>query len=510
MKTKLLLGTLLLAHLGNAQTDSYTLEQNNVSATIRNGGVFFNDPDLNQPGYEVPKGSGNHLIYAMSFWYAGEDVGGQLKGSLPTYIEETDAWPGALTNTGTASALTPPENAEIYPVTKAQIDYHIANYSSATYTVPDAIADWPAHGDVSLGLDFYLAPFVDVDGDGIYTPSAGDYPKIKGDEAVYLILNDKVDVHGSAADPIGMEVHYLFYQFNDDPNNTTYLNVRFINRSTQTLYGFRSGCFVDCDLGAGDDDFVGFDEATNTMFAYNGSNTDADYGTNPPALGITLLNHDAYAFAAYGSAGPTALPATPLQFYNSMDARWNDGSHFTEGGIGYGGSTETNFIYNGNPNNLAEWSEVSEGNLSGDRRMMMSVATDVLSPWEILCFDFAIFYNRDGNNLENVQGLLDYAAELKTAYDLETDHYCEQGFVSIEENEAPLEVKIFPNPGNGQFTIELEGNYDLNIFSIDGRLLQHEVNLNNQSFIETELTTGTYVLQVIQGDRTMNKKLVVH
>ena len=33
------------------------------------------------------------------------------------------------------------------------------------YSIPNLYYDYPAHGDVSLGQSYYLAPFKDVDGD---------------------------------------------------------------------------------------------------------------------------------------------------------------------------------------------------------------------------------------------------------------------------------------------------------------------------------------------------------
>src|SRR5699024_9232717 len=38
------------------------------------------------------------------------------------------------------------------------------------------IYNWPAHGDVSRGQDYYLAPFYDNNKDGVYNPDDGDTP----------------------------------------------------------------------------------------------------------------------------------------------------------------------------------------------------------------------------------------------------------------------------------------------------------------------------------------------
>ena len=45
-------------------------------------------------------------------------------------------------------------------------------------------------GDTSLGQAPYLAPFVDVDYDGLYNPALGDYPDVMGDQAIFFIFND--------------------------------------------------------------------------------------------------------------------------------------------------------------------------------------------------------------------------------------------------------------------------------------------------------------------------------
>jgi hypothetical protein len=78
----------------------------------------------------------------------------------------------------------------IWKVSKAEILDHQANVQNPGYAVPAAIANWPGNGDTSLGIAAQLAPFIDLNGNGLYEPSLGDYPDIRGDEAVYVITND--------------------------------------------------------------------------------------------------------------------------------------------------------------------------------------------------------------------------------------------------------------------------------------------------------------------------------
>ena len=55
------------------------LEFNNVSALIETGGSMWQDRSKNDAAYEVPKGSGEKVIYAGALWMGGLDVNNQLK-----------------------------------------------------------------------------------------------------------------------------------------------------------------------------------------------------------------------------------------------------------------------------------------------------------------------------------------------------------------------------------------------------------------------------------------------
>ena len=94
-----------------------------------------------------------------------------------------------------------------------------------------------------------LAPFKDVDGNGIYNPSGGDYPdynvtgndttsELYGDETLWWVFNDKGNIHTeSEADPLGLEIHAQAFGFaaDNELNDMTFYNYKIINRSTQPL-----------------------------------------------------------------------------------------------------------------------------------------------------------------------------------------------------------------------------------------------------------------------------------
>ncbi len=75
------------------------------------------------------------------------------------------------------------------------------------------------------------------------------------------------------------------------------------------------------------------------------------------------------------------------------------------------------------------------------------------------------------------------------------------------------EIKIFPNPTNGQFTIEVNSfrntNTSLNIFDLNGRLLVSDI-INKKSTIDvSDLANGVYMLSIEDNVGITVKKLVV-
>ena len=75
-----------------AQVD---LDINNVRARLLNGGDLWWDPVAQVAGYEIPKGSGLHSIFAGAFWIGGIDASGQLHLAGQTYRQTgDDFWPG--------------------------------------------------------------------------------------------------------------------------------------------------------------------------------------------------------------------------------------------------------------------------------------------------------------------------------------------------------------------------------------------------------------------------------
>ena len=500
------ISALLLAALSFSafsQTTTLILDQNNAAVSLSDNGVFFNDSESMWHGYEIPKGEGNHTAYSMSLWVSALDGSGSLHTACNKFTTAFDMFPGPIADDYESDYYADNFSPAIWMVSQEQIDYHKDNYDSPGYTADDAIANWPGNGDPTEGVAEQLAPYVDVNDDFTYDPMDGDYPYIQGDEAVFVILNDVRDIHEvTGGEQLGIEIHLMFYQFNaaDDINNTTFMNATIYNRSANDYSDLRMGVNLDFDLGYHSDDFVGSDSTRNLMYVYNGSNLDAEgYGENPPAFGAMYLNHELASAMYYNnSTGANGDPNTAVDYNNYLHATWLNGAPLLYGGDGYTAATtmtETDFMFSGNPSTGDGWSEISAGNDSGDRRMVMSKEGVSLAAGDYLCSDVAFIYSRNGEtNLENAEDLKNVADFVQDFYDSDIQP-CSNIFVGVEEKEM-ADFSVYPNPATNNLNIVADGTYQLQLYAMDGQLIQNLGTHNGTTTIDLNLANGIYLLEL--------------
>lgn len=380
-----------------AQSD---LAVNNVRTRILMGDMWW---DLSHGIYEIPKGGGLHSIFAGSLWMGGIDVGGQLKVAAQTYRQTgNDFWPGPLDTTNASVDMDVcSEYDKHFRITRKEVEAFVGGVSGPT----PAILNWPGNGDISKGQAQFLAPFFDKNGDGIYSPSAGDYPgydlvqgdgygecqqvncipvdQLFGDETLWWVFNDKGNVHTeTGGQEIGVEIRAQAFGFftDDEINNMTFYNYRIYNRSSFQVDSFYFGVWCDADLGEYTDDYVGCDVKRGLGYTYNGDNFDdppAGYGNNPPAVGIDFFrgpianandgkDNDRNCltdepceqiimsgFLYYDNeSSPKGNPVGATHFYNYLRMRWGNGLPVVYNGTnGYSPQIgpPCNFMFPGNP-----------------------------------------------------------------------------------------------------------------------------------------------------------------
>ena len=375
------------------------LEFNNVRAIIETGGIMWSNRANSFSGYEVPKGSGQTVIYAGALWMGGTDINNQLKIAAMKFGQNQDFWAGPLStdNNAEITADACSEWDKFFLVNRKDIIEFAAWYDCGLdptcnqaedfpgYTIPEVITTWPAHGNTAAPdyHSYYLAPFYDRDNDGVYDYNAGDYPwydlnkeltcgvdrtvTLFGDQSYWWVFNDKGNIHTETqGDPIGMEIHAQAFAFatNDEINDMTFYNYEMINRSTQTLTNTFFGQYVDADVGCASDDYVGCDVGRGLGFAYNGNAVDngcngtIPYGANPPAIGIDFFEGPYQDNDGIDNPGPSA---SNNFFVSYADAVAGNGIPYKGIGIGYGDSIPDNerfgmrrFNYYNNANDIAK------------------------------------------------------------------------------------------------------------------------------------------------------------
>ncbi|MBN4071234.1 T9SS type A sorting domain-containing protein [Crocinitomix catalasitica] len=518
MKKFYLTGLILISLTCATAQTTLTLDQNNASAKISDNGVFFNDPASSGPGYEIPKGDGNHTSYAMALWLTALDGSSALHAACNRFESAVDMFPGPIADDYTSTYYTDNFGSAIWKVSKAQIDFHKANYTSSGYIPIDEIANWPGNGNTAEGVADQLAPYIDINDDFVYDPLSGDYPYIQGDEAVYVILNDAADVHfNTGGTPLEAEIHLMFFQFitSDDVNNTTFMNATVYNRSSNDYTEFRLGVYLDFDIGFFNDDFVGCDSTKNLIYGYNsldfdpGGSGQPGYGANTPAFGVMYLNQNIRSAMYYNNSGAAnGDPAVPSDYVGYMNSTWKNGQPLYYGGNGFdtGTTTEVDFMFTGNPNTGVGWSEVAEGHISGDRRMVMCRQPSNLDAGTTACVDVVFIYSRNGTTAYgNAEDLSNVADAIQNFYDNNVQA-CTNIFTGIKEDIEASTISIYPNPTNGNINIEAEGTFALRVLSLDGQLVANLGEFSNFINADLDLENGIYLLEIsCESGRSIHK-----
>lgn len=414
-------------------TDQIDLDINNVRARILGAGDFW--WDLNIARYEIPKIDPSTGItpvsssFAGALWIGGIDAGGQLKIAAQTYRQSgNDFWPGPLNATGSIDEATCnayDRHWKMYRDTIEQVFFNTIINNGGTPgdtlstplnpdQIPKSIREWPGYqneyatGKASehIDVDKPLAPFVDINGNGIYEPQYGEYPDIDGDEAIFWVYNDKGNIHlETGGDAIGLEIQALAFAFqtNDEINDMTFYKYKVINYATTSLDSTYFGQWVDSDIGCFNDDWVGCDTVLSLGMSFNGDQNDepcpAGYGLNPPIFGTDFFQGPTkYIYNDAGSIidsvrlgmssflyynndfSVTGNPEVAAHYYGYMSGTWKDGTPFTYGGTGYGGTVLSNYIFPSDPGDPTGWSECTEGNTPADRRYLESSGPFSLIP----------------------------------------------------------------------------------------------------------------------------------
>ena len=381
------------------------LDINNIKAGANSFGTLFQKfgfqevegfLEFNNPDFEAPIGSGHYSIYNASAWISG--LSEPNNSNTIHFAGErfrqlgSDYWPGPISDIYDSDYDLKWNG--LWKLHRNEINYHIAHYQDPGYEPIYDIATWPGNGNIELGQAAKLAPFYDINNNNIYEPMEGDYPLIRGDQAIYMIYNDdKFEHTESGGKKLGVQIECMLYAFEDPTDsalyNTIFAHYDIINRSDTTYYDTYIGSFADIDIGYSWDDYIGCDVHRGLFYGYNGKSIDGGgeviaYGEHPPAQGVTILGgplmdydntdnpagecnesvngfnfgNDTIDDEEFGmtrftvftnSSGKTGDPTTANEYHNYMLGFWKDSTYILYGGNGHFSSSapgpQCRFVY---------------------------------------------------------------------------------------------------------------------------------------------------------------------
>ncbi len=528
---------------GSSQID---LDINNISARLQNtGGLWwdFFDGKYLAPKPELTGGPSVSAIFAGGLWMGGYDSSGNLKLAAQTYGSgaNTDYFPGPINqDDGTVDADACSNWDKHFPILKSEINAHIADFAD-NGTIDNPISNimaWPAVGNNSFftynGFELpttgqSLAPFFDINQDGLYNPELGEYPLISGDQAIWWVFNDIANTHTATnGAALGMEIQVMAYAYQCEElalDNATFYEFTFISRASETIDNFQVGLWVDFDLGCYLDDFVGFDLDRNMAYTYNQDDIDGSpgnncngvstYGEEIPMVGVQLIEDtEDIGVSSFGvmlgETSATSSPNNAQGYMNYMEGKWADGTPFTEGGNGYGGTTTVNHLFTGSPADTDSWSMCNENIFNGDYRVIMSTGGNPIQPGQVKKATYAVVFTENIEHpcpdIEALQGVADDIA----------DSPCTQSMVGTSDIKNEAEFEISPNPSSGDFRIiSLDNNNlieEFNLINLSGKVLQQStINPTNEINIQKEnLAPGVYFIKVKTSDGYFTtRKLII-
>lgn len=494
------------------------LNINNIKARVQASGEQFalgpitGSVNIEEFIYEFPINSGKNTIYNSTLWIGGLNDQNQLHIAAERYRQGgIDYWPGPISNNDDQLSIdtsTVINWQRVWTLTKEEVIYHKLHYWEDGYQPIENIANWPAQGNQELNQAEYLAPFVDVDGDGEYIPLNGDYPLIRGDQCIYFILNDVRTHNESGGDYLGLEIHCMAYQFemseNTAMNNTVFYSYKIFNRSNNTFHDAYIGLFTDFDIGYPWDDYVGCDVQRGAFYGYNGDSIDGNgdtegaYENEIPAQGIIILGgplmddnniddpddncDESITGVGFGdgeidnerlgmtkfiwfgnNGGSQGDPNIPAEYYGYLNGNWRDGTAMEYGGNGHFSSgaygPAASFMFPGlsdpcfwgtngeEPYGPIDWTETSAGNLPGDRRglSVMGPFTFEAGSMEKIDIAYVSAFAEDGETA--VETMLNYTDNVKEEYYKDSDYFGYQWLGSKEiKDDTDKFFTVFPNP----------------------------------------------------------------
>jgi hypothetical protein len=517
---------------------------NNICTRLNAGGRLGWSVQTNpQLFFETPTGSGKHTLFTQTLWIAGTNSEKRKSTSLHLAAEHFnltgyDYWPGPMASDQEIYFAIQHDWNRVWKLNRSSVEHHKTSWHQPDYIMPPEITQWPAHAQPGSGDFRVIAPFHDINNNGIYEPELGEYPKMRGDQTLFFISNDhRFDHAESGGIPLGIEIKGMVYGFNTPENealyHTLFLNFMIQNQSENVYDDVHLSVFNNFGIGYSWDDYVGSDTSLHAYYGFNGTAVDGSgqpeaYGHFPPALGVSFLNKSLSSFMlAKNSTNPIdGLPRTAHEFYNYMQAKWRNGTPLTFGNTGFeaapGSAQRTYHIFSGDLNEPGSWTEFTAVNggptQPGNRSGIGSTYVGMFMPGETICFDLALVYARDEETAwpnGSVNLLKDRIQSVREFFYENIATNCEDFMITylppIGERTSPV-LRCFPNPACSFINMVYEpagSNCTYLITDLTGRKIKSGPVMNSITRINLDdMAPGFYVASIVDKGGMLTQKFI--
>jgi len=404
--------------LGRLSTGSFV--GNRIHNDLENNGMIVSHRLTGHSGMEWPAGSHNYSNFASGVWFAGK-VNDGIRTAVGEYGPEFSSGPFGADADG---------DDKLFIVNKSDLADPLAN---------DDFQNWPA----DLG-----APWIDNDGDGVYTPlpNGTDHPEFLGDQVIWYVMNDAVSSTHTifSTAPLGIEVRVTIWGYDrpDSFGDMMFVKAQAYNKGGNEIKDMYVGLWDDPDLGNAGDDFVGCDTTLSLGYCYN-DGADNSYGSAAPALGYDFFQAavpgastdttfafgknipgmqklEMSSFTKYINGDPVFTdPNDSEEMYNYMSGKMKNGLPFVNSADGL----ESKFVHACDPNGNVDgnddcWVD-SDDHASGDRRFLMNVGPFDFSDGDSLEVVFGIMHAQGSDPLNSVTLLKQVDGLAQLAYDIQ-------------------------------------------------------------------------------------------